>query len=256
MSGNLCAYPGCAQILYREDGTGFVNICHIHAVEKGWARHDLDLSDDALRAIDNLVLMCPNHHGEIDQEHSPVDADTVRQWKRQHESRFTDMRLLFDPQIIDRVGSRAPVKPVNMNRLGETHPDHFLAGDFAETATEVGKFVDKIRNIPPATIEFMIKAITHGLRGASQSSWGSASMKLDAVELTQAFDLTGAEVTEFCRIMEHYGVGYLHEDYPAHVSIGGPAAHLDWATMNEALIALGGDLETLLQVQDFSVFDT
>ncbi|PZT94228.1 MAG: hypothetical protein DI624_15110 [Brevundimonas sp.] len=68
MSGNLCAYPSCPQILYREDGTGFVNICHIHAVEEGWTRYDPDVSDEALRAIDNLVLMCRNHHGEIDQE--------------------------------------------------------------------------------------------------------------------------------------------------------------------------------------------
>lgn len=255
-SGNLCAYPGCHQLLYRADGTGFVNICHIHAVEEGWARHDPNVSDEALRAIDNLVLMCPNHHGEIDQEYSPISADVLRQWKRQHESRFTDMRLLFDPKIIDRVGSRAPKKPANMMQLDLILPDRFMAGDLADVAKEVGEFVDKIRNIPPATLEFMIKSITHGLRGASQGAWGSVAIRLDAVEVAQAFDLTGPEVTEFCRIMEHYGVGYLQDDYPPQVSIAGPAEHLDWGTLNDALVALGGDLETLLQVQDFSIFDT
>jgi hypothetical protein len=187
MSGNLCAYPGCPQILYRDDGTGFVNICHIHAVEPGWARHDPDLSDEALRAIDNLVLMCPNHHGEIDQEHSPISADILRQWKRQHEARFTDMRLLFDPQIIDRVAARAPVPPTNMRQLAVTHPDYYTVGDLENLTAQMGDFVERIRNIPPPTLEFMTKAVLHGLRGAAQERAGTSALKLDAVELTQAF---------------------------------------------------------------------
>ncbi|MDP2182382.1 MAG: hypothetical protein Q8K99_07415 [Actinomycetota bacterium] len=255
MSGNLCAHPTCAQILYRDDGTGFVNICHIHSAEAGWTRHDPLLSDEALRAIDNLILLCPNHHGEIDQQYSIVSADDLRQWKRRHEARFTDMRLLFDPQIIDRVGSRAPVKPSNMGQLAQTHPDHFLGSDLPEIAVEMCAFVDRIRNIPPPTIEFMIRALQHGLRGAASETWGSFAMKLDANEIAQAFDLTGAQVTEFCAIMERYGVGYLEDDYPARVGIASPAEHMDWGTFNEALISLGGDLETLLQVQDFSIFD-
>ena len=256
MSGNLCAYPGCHQILYREDGTGFVNVCHIHAVEEGWARHDPNVSDEGLRAIDNLILMCRNHHGEIDQEFSPISADHLREWKRRHEARFTDMRLLFDPQIIDRVAHRSPVKPANMGTLEQSHPDHFMVGDLEEITVQIGDYVDKIANIPPPTLEFMTKAIRHGLRGASQSPWGSFSMKLDAIEIAQAFDLSGSEITDFCAIMERYGVGYLQDDYPTVVSIAPPAEHLDWPTLTEALAAVGGDLEVLLQGQDFSVFDT
>jgi hypothetical protein len=63
-------------------------------------------------------------------------------------------------------------------------------------------------------------------------------------------------MTEFCNIMERYGEGYLQDDYPALVSIRAPADLLDWGTLHEALVGLGGDLETLLQVQDFSIFDT
>lgn len=56
--------------------------------------------------------------------------------------------------------------------------------------------------------------------------------------------------------MERYGVGYLQDDYPAVVSIAPPADYLDWPTLSEVLTAVGGDLEVLLQGQDFSVFDT
>nr|WP_314188024.1 HNH endonuclease signature motif containing protein [uncultured Brevundimonas sp.] len=256
MSGNLCAYPSCPQILYREDGTGFVNICHIHAVEEGWTRYDPDVSDEALRAIDNLVLMCRNHHGEIDQEFSPISADQLREWKRQHEAKFTDMRLLFDPKIVDRVAQRSPVKPLNMGVVDRVLPDHFRAGDLAEVTAQIGIYVDKIKNIPPPTLEFMIKVIRHGLRGASQRVWGSSSLKLDANEVAQAFDLSGTEINDFCNIMERYGVGYLQDDYPPAVSIAPPADYLDWPTLSEVLTAVGGDLEVLLQGQDFSVFDT
>nr|WP_314121578.1 hypothetical protein [uncultured Brevundimonas sp.] len=233
-----------------------MNICHIHSAEAGWTRHDASVSDEALRAIDNLVLMCRNHHGEIDQEFSPISADQLRDWKRQHEARFTDIRLLFDPKIVDRVAHRTPIKPVNMGALDVTHPDSFLAGDLLEVTKQVGDYMDKIANIAPPTLEFMARTIRHGLRGANESRWGSFGMKLDATEIAQAFDLTGAEITDFCTIMERYEVGYLQDEYPAFISIAPPAEHLDWATLNEALAAAGGDLEVLLQGQDFSVLDT
>lgn len=41
-------------------------IAHIAAVKPGGPRYDKHLSTEQIRKIDNLLLLCPNHHGIID----------------------------------------------------------------------------------------------------------------------------------------------------------------------------------------------
>lgn len=255
MSGNICAHPDCSQVLYRADGTGYVNVCHIHSAEKGWFRHDPNLDDEALRAIENLILLCTKHHGEIDQPASAETADVIRAWKAQHEAKYTDMAALFGSRLVDRVGQRQPIAPTNLLRLLDIFPDDYTSGNLAELLGDLTKFMAKIANVPPAPMEFMVKAITHGLRGGHRGGIGSMSISVPAHELQDVVDLSATEITQHCQTLEHYELGYLQDDYPVMVSIQAPAGYLDWEHMMEALKVLQVDLETLLQRQDFSIFD-
>ena len=80
-------------------------------------------------------------------------------------------------------------------------------------------------------------------------------MTVSAHELQHLLGLTGAQVTQHCETLDHYGLGYLQEDYPEMILVRAPTEYLYWEGMLKALKALNVDLETLLQLQDFSIFD-
>ncbi len=86
LSGNNCAFPGCQQHLINEEGNFVGQICHIVGV-KG-ERADPAYSKDQLRAFDNLLLMCYEHHIRTDEE-SVFTTGKMREIKRKHEAQFS-----------------------------------------------------------------------------------------------------------------------------------------------------------------------
>ena len=75
VSGNRCAFPGCALPLVDEaSGKVTGRICHIKADSPGGPRYDPEQSEKKRHGFDNLVLMCSLHHDVID---SNAEAYTV-----------------------------------------------------------------------------------------------------------------------------------------------------------------------------------
>lgn len=67
VSGNQCAFPGCANPLV--DGPSATvtgEICHIRAHRPGGPRFDPEQPAAERHAFENLLLMCPIHHKVID----------------------------------------------------------------------------------------------------------------------------------------------------------------------------------------------
>ncbi len=88
-SCNRCAFPGCDLRLADPQWKGVqADIAHIRGENPGSARYAPDMSDEERNAPDNLVLLCPNHHREIDRL-APQDwsAEQLMQIKLDHESR-------------------------------------------------------------------------------------------------------------------------------------------------------------------------
>lgn len=118
-SGGRCAYPGCNDVLWRDDLTlkdmNKAYIAHIHAESEGGPRWDPTLPEDMRNAPANLMLLCDTHHRLIDREgkddHGP---DLLRQYKAEHEERIERQTaihasrrthlLLFGSRIGDRSG--------------------------------------------------------------------------------------------------------------------------------------------------------
>lgn len=86
-SRNACAFPDCSNPLVDAD-TGVVTgrICHIHAQGTGGPRFDSDQSDEERHGVENLILLCPIHHDIIDKCPEKFPPDTLREYKRTHES--------------------------------------------------------------------------------------------------------------------------------------------------------------------------
>lgn len=92
-----CEFDGCNRPLYKSPITQErVNIsekAHIYAFSKQGSRGHGELANqpEALNDVDNLILVCHDCHKTIDQhpDGGRYDADTVRQFKSDHERRIS-----------------------------------------------------------------------------------------------------------------------------------------------------------------------
>jgi hypothetical protein len=72
-SGNVCAFfdeerrDGCEKPLTNPSWKRVqARICHIAGRQPGSARYDAAMSDEDRRDFDNLIVLCPNHHTQVD----------------------------------------------------------------------------------------------------------------------------------------------------------------------------------------------
>lgn len=84
LSRNACAFPMCEQPLARPEWPSVqCEIAHIYDLNPGSARHVAGIHDNS---IDNLILLCPNHHNLIDNlEPDRFPPDVLLEWKMAHE---------------------------------------------------------------------------------------------------------------------------------------------------------------------------
>ena len=88
---NQCAFPGCTNPLVepgtRQSSPAVIgDICHIYALSPNGPRGQGGLTEDELNSIDNLILLCPNHHKVVDRQPETYTAELLKQWKEEHES--------------------------------------------------------------------------------------------------------------------------------------------------------------------------
>ena len=89
VSGNRCAFPGCALPLVDEaSGKVTGRICHIKADSPGGPRYDPEQHDRERHGFANLVLMCPLHHDVIDSDVETYTVEKLLEIKAWHEARY------------------------------------------------------------------------------------------------------------------------------------------------------------------------
>lgn len=111
---NQCAFPGCTNPLVELDtgqsGPAVISdICHIYASSPKGPRGQGDLTEEELKSIDNLILLCPNHHRVVDRQPETYTAELLKQWKEEHEAKVKSqhpagldiIRELVDEKIKD-----------------------------------------------------------------------------------------------------------------------------------------------------------
>ncbi|MBD5136630.1 MAG: HNH endonuclease [Lachnospiraceae bacterium] len=84
-SGGKCAFPGCELDLFSEDGSVIGEICHIIARKKSGARGKEQIEEDKMNCEENLILLCRNHHKNVDDFPDIYTVEVLRQYKKQHE---------------------------------------------------------------------------------------------------------------------------------------------------------------------------
>ena len=81
-----CSFASC-RITLVEEGAGLLGeVAHIVAESPDGPRGSNAFPSEMLNEYENLILLCPNHHTEIDKAHLDLySADRLRQIKAEHE---------------------------------------------------------------------------------------------------------------------------------------------------------------------------
>ena len=88
---NQCSFPGCDQAMVApltSDASNFDvrgQICHIVSPRQHGPRANTDLTQEQLRHPNNLIVLCRNHHHEIDANPKIYTVSVLRKMKRDHE---------------------------------------------------------------------------------------------------------------------------------------------------------------------------
>jgi hypothetical protein len=96
-SGNRCAKPGCTNRL-TEPATAYDaeaiigQIAHIVSQSDDGPRADPLMPPEERDAVDNLLLLCREHHAVADAQENTYTLDEMRAWKQEHE-RFVDEQM-------------------------------------------------------------------------------------------------------------------------------------------------------------------
>ena len=84
-SGNKCAFQTCNENLFIENNVNVSAICHINGLNKGSARYCSEMSVNELNDIENLILLCQNHHKVVDSDPKKYSVDVLLQMKKAQE---------------------------------------------------------------------------------------------------------------------------------------------------------------------------
>ena len=90
----------CNKLLYLDshygDDANFSENAHIHAVGKTGPRHADDMTQDEINNIDNLMLLCAEHHHLIDTKPENYLSDFLIVQKKAHEDRIRRLTEIQD----------------------------------------------------------------------------------------------------------------------------------------------------------------
>lgn len=91
LSAGRCNFPGCSIECIptlQGDATILGEMAHVIARQSGGPRGTQTASNDS---YENLILLCPNHHTEIDKAPSGTyTAEAILGWKHEHEKRIAE----------------------------------------------------------------------------------------------------------------------------------------------------------------------
>lgn len=134
-SGNRCAFPGCENTLINEDGVFIGIVCHIEAASPKGQRYNNQQSDEERRHIDNLILLCPQHH-KVTDDVDIYPVENMKQMKLDHELKFESYGYQIDYEVLSKISAEMEhfwYKIKNLNTVGHQIPD--LAMEIRSDAT-------------------------------------------------------------------------------------------------------------------------
>ncbi|WP_073819559.1 hypothetical protein [Streptomyces sp. CB02261] len=197
-SGNECAWKTCSVRLMNEDGGWVGEMAHIRGAEPGSARHDPALSKEELRADENLVLLCANHHQRIDDPRSSkrYSVEFLQQMKREHEGRYRKAVAAAEDEISDLTRENTVIPCVDLQRV----EPNFEEEDREYFVPCVNEFADRLREVTKPARGLLAVVI-------------SRPTVIDAPEAARRIGRDRATVYELVRELEAAGLAYIDTEW-------------------------------------------
>lgn len=259
-SGNVCAYPGCAEIMIDKSGRFVGQICHIEGVRG--ERFNKLMSNEQRAAAANLMLMCYRHHVETNDVIAfPVER--LARMKADHETLFSDPGMRIYKAYVDQAARKGLRKTITGMRFCQVLGWAHSPSEAKETAEEINLVGEKLARLDVQSRLFICAVVerAHFVRNTSNvRSMGSLWLRWD--DFTATFMTTNAEVRQRLEALEAHRLG--REDrldlgeyeVPAIMLYETPVGGWDvWSAIGEFCEASGEPLETILVDLQFDRLD-
>jgi len=102
LSGNLCAFPECNELMVDKQGNVIGVMCHIEAAKEGGERFNPKQSAEERRAFDNLLLLCPKHH-IVTNDVTLYTVEILTKMKKDHEKKYKHNQYKIEDAIAKAV---------------------------------------------------------------------------------------------------------------------------------------------------------
>lgn len=207
-SGNLCAFPGCGQLMMDAEGTFIGQVCHIEAAEEDGERFNSTMTNEDRRAASNLMLMCyPHHQKTNDVTAYPVER--LKQMKDDHERRFSRPDRAILETLTDWTELDAPTEVRNLKRLDEVLGWNNGATELQEAAEELNAYVARLKNVPIELRRFLGAVMKRAAKMDSSRAvqTGMAGTLILISDLKGAFNLGERAIAERANQLDAYGLG-------------------------------------------------
>lgn len=96
LSGNRCAFLGCAEKMIDDSGTLIGRVCHICGDRPDSKRYDPAQQETERQGFANLILLCPKHHIIIDDDEVRFTVSVLKDMKKRHEEEATEPYVISD----------------------------------------------------------------------------------------------------------------------------------------------------------------
>lgn len=243
---------GCKHVIIDEKGTVIGQVCHIEAAMPDGPRFNPNQTNEDRRALSNLVLICANHHLQIDsKKHEKVwPLEKVKKLKAEHEAKFKaipgSLEQRFNTQFADSTDSLDPTDPSDFKKLEEVLPDcRVHEEERPKRAEEVKWFLEHAAKVPGTERAFMLGLIKRAIK-LNDSSGGEISVHVD--DVTGALSVSHYKLKQFGASLERLGVGDVTEvGTPRgdewHARVYSPSGYLTWFDIDEFCSKTGHSLD-------------
>jgi hypothetical protein len=257
-SGNRCYFPGCDEPLMRANGVLVGKIAHIEGAMPGSARFRESMSNEERRAFSNLILVCGNHHDEIDHNAVSWPVQDLQRLKFDHEAIYSGAVDQLRQQVGDVTAGTTYIPAKNLKAL-----DPEIAADaeaLEGSLAAVHGFAERLARVPVGARSVLLLISIRG-DPAAVLEW-RREIEIPVPVLRAVADCSWLELQGHLDVLEHADLAFVdHEPFegpPLAVICNSTGPEIGWTFLKDLIKAVDHDatvLRRLLVDLDFSVLD-
>lgn len=157
-SGNMCAFPGCRNSIVNSHGIVVGEVCHIVAAQEGGKRfiNNDEWTNEKRRSIENLILLCPEHHKEIDSDEKTYTVEVLQEYKKQHEQNFDPEKIV--EQLENNLKEQIDLRIIEQNKL-----INFIADTTNSIDSKINEILRLLKPAFDMELNAYIKYVEYGI---------------------------------------------------------------------------------------------